>query len=97
MLIDETEYGAISEAIVRFHTHLLLNRQKEEMEAIYGADIAAKVEMLSDEAMGCPVDWKTATMDSALDTMHAFLNAHYPWLSPEAKSQLNYCFIMCWK
>ena len=36
-------------------------------------------------------------MDSGLDGMHAFLKANYPWLTREARTDLNYQFIMNWK
>ena len=94
MLIKEAEYEKINEAIVRFQRP---KERKQEMLDAYGMDIVAKVEALYSEAMDCPVDWKTATMASALDALHDFLNTNYPWLTPEAKTHLNYDFIMCWK
>lgn len=69
-----------------------------EITQHYGANVAARVREIYDDAMDCPtVDWSTATMDSALDEMRRMLDAKYPWLSVEARKKINYAFVMCWK
>ena len=96
-MTDSAEYDKINEAIVRF-LHSSWSKETEgEIEQAYGVDVAVKVRTVYDEAIHCPVDWRTATMDSALDTLAEFLPARFPWLTPDAKTRLNYAYIMVWK
>lgn len=62
-----------------------------------GAYTEQKAKEIYKVALNVPVDWKTWTMDAGLDAMHSFLRREYSWLSDEARSKLNYAFIMAWK
>ncbi|HMV85347.1 MAG TPA: hypothetical protein PLD20_33865 [Blastocatellia bacterium] len=92
-----TEEDKINEALAHHLNSSLSAEAKARIRELYGAEIAQKVNAVYRAALDCPVDWRTATMDSALSALRDFLAREYPWLSPEAKSSLNYCFIMAWK
>lgn len=68
-----------------------------DIQTEFDEQIAAQVETIYNKALNAPVNWHTATMDSALDTMHEFLTESYPWLSDQARTKINYAFIMAWK
>ncbi|HEX8456162.1 MAG TPA: hypothetical protein VF656_02475 [Pyrinomonadaceae bacterium] len=87
----------ISEAIVRSVGSYLSAEAEREIAGLYGARVAARVRAVYDDALSCPVDWRAASMDDGLSVMHQFLDEKYPWLSAEARTRLNYCFIMAWK
>ena len=83
-----------------FEKHLSSSLTKQNLADIqteFGIDTAAQVKTIYSEALNAPVKWRTATMDSALDTMHRFLTENYPWLSDKARTKINYAFIMAWK
>lgn len=83
-----------------FETCLQSYLSKEAREKIrehYGAAVAARVQAIYDDALGCPVDWRSATIDTALPVLHKFLDNKYPWLSSKARSQIVGAFIMEWK
>ncbi len=91
---DETK---INEAVERCVSSDLSPDAERQIADLYGARIAAETRSVYEAALNCPVDWRTATMDDALSALHRFLDDKYPWLSAEARSRLNYCFIMAWK
>lgn len=83
-----------------FEKHLSSHLSKQNLADIlaeFDTEIAAQVQKIYSESLNVPVDWRTATMDSALDTMHQFLKDKYPWLSDETRTKINYAFIMAWK
>lgn len=65
--------------------------------ARYGESIASQSKKIYDELMHCPVDWRTATMDSALTILASEIARKYGWLSERAKRNLNYAYLMNWK
>jgi hypothetical protein len=87
----------ISAAIVGCIGSWLSKDSEAAIAEKYGPLVRRWVRHIYDAELGCPVDWKTATMDSALDTMHVFLDERFPWLAGPARTKLNYCFIMAWK
>lgn len=91
------ETAQINAALVQCVSSSLSREAEAEITRRFGAGTAAQVRAVYDAAMNCPVDWRTANMDTALDALHAFLREQYPWLSDEARTRLNYCYIMCWK
>jgi len=83
-----------------FETHLnstFSKESKQQIANIYSVEIASKVIAIYSDAMNAPVDWKIATIDSALPILHELLDTKYPWLSAKARAKLNYAFIMTWK
>lgn len=96
--INDTKLQAqVNEAIVGVIESWWSSEVERTMQDRYGATVRDATRSVYDAAMNCPVDWRTATMDFSLDTLHAYLTTHYPWLPPEARTRLNYCFIMTWK
>jgi hypothetical protein len=91
------EQTKISEAFENFLGSYLSEEDIEKIIARYGSDIAARVKSIYDDAIDSPVDWSTATMDSALTVLHELLTSKYPWLTKEARSKINWAFIMTWK
>ena len=92
-----TEEAMISEALAKHIGSYFSVDAEKKVRDLYGEDVAAKAKAIYKDALNCPVDWRTATMDSALPVLAEYLNTKYPWLTPEAKTSLNYCFIMAWK
>jgi hypothetical protein len=91
------EQAKINEAFENFLDSYLPPAAMEKIRACYGEEVATTVKAIYDDAMNAPVDWRTASMDSALALMHEHLSSKYPWLSPLARRKLNYAFIMAWK
>ncbi len=91
------EQAMINEAFENILQSYLSSAVKQKITARYGEAVAVKVQCIHDDALFCPVDWRTATMDTALPILLAFLTNKYPWLSDKAKSNINYAFIMAWK
>jgi hypothetical protein len=75
----------------------LSQQDREKIAAQYGEDIAVKVKALYDDALNCPVDWRTATIDTALPVLHKLLASKYPWLSAKARTYIVGAFVMEWK
>jgi len=94
---EQDDKAKINEAVARCLSSGLPQEVERRITELYGAQIAAETRALYEDAMDCPVDWRTAKMDDALSVLHRFLDNKYPWLSAEAESCLNYCFIMAWK
>jgi hypothetical protein len=92
-----TEYDNINHALAK---HLASSWSPESEQKIvdeYGCEIADKAKAVYEAVIDSLVDWSKENMDSALDLMHQFINQNYSWLSKEARSKLNYNFIMVWK
>lgn len=94
---DSTEYEKVNAALIQFVQDGWSGKSEKQIECHYGADVAAKTKSVYDQAMDCPVDWNTARMDAALGVLSDFLTTHFPWLTPEARTLLNYRFIVTWK
>jgi len=92
-----TEEDKMNEVFAKHLGSSFSTEVEEKINRLYGKDVAAKAKTIYNDALACPVDWRTATIDSALPVLADYLKAKYPWLTPEAKSALNYCFIMAWK
>jgi len=93
------DYQLISEAIVRFVHSTFARSEEQEIIDTYGIEVAGDVRAVYDRAMNCSVDWGSPGMDmnTALCVLADFMASELPQLSPEAKTRLNYCYIMCWK
>jgi hypothetical protein len=91
------EQAMINEAIETFLESYLSIEVREKVTDLYGKGIAARVKAIYDDALKCPVDWRTATIDTALPVLHELLTGKYPWLSGKAKSKIVWAFIMEWK
>ena len=94
---DSTERDQIDEALVKYLHHSWTKDVEREIKDAYGPEIALKVKSLYDEAMDCPVDWHHENMDSALGILADFMTKEFPWLSGQARTRLNYCYIVAWK
>lgn len=92
-------YHLISDAIVKHINSSFPRSAEEDVEREFGAETARDVRAVYDRAMDCPVNWNARGMDmnTALGILADFMAAEWPELSPEAKTRLNYCYIMCWK
>lgn len=94
MVNDQTEINAAFENYLESY---LSKEAREKIAARYGEEVAAKVKAIYDDALGCPVDWRTASIDTALPVLHELLSAKYSWLSSKARTNINSAFIMEWK
>ena len=92
-----SEEDKINEALANCLGSSLSKEAEEKIRDLYGDEVLAKAMAIYKDALDCPMDWQTATMDSALPVLAEYLKTKYPWLTPEAKRALNYCFIMAWK
>ena len=91
------EQTKINEAFEKCLSSYLSKEAKKQISEIYGAKVAAEVTAIYDDALSAPVNWRTATIDSALPILHELLDRKYPWLSGLARQNINYSFIMEWK
>ena len=91
------EQNMINQAFEKYLGSSLSKKARQNIVDRYGEDIASKEDAVYSDAMKAPVDWRTASVDNALDTLHDMLNSKYPWLSTEARKNINYAFIMAWK
>ncbi len=87
----------INEAIETFLGSHLSREVSEKIASVYGEAVAARVKAIYDDALKCDVDWRTATIDTALPILDELLNRKYPWLSQRARSKIVSAFIMEWK
>jgi hypothetical protein len=87
----------INEAFEKYLQSYLSPETREKIAAYYGNEVAVGVQNIYHDALNCSVDWRTATMDSALLAMHQLLDSKYPWLSKKARTNINFAFIMSWK
>lgn len=91
------EQANINKAFENYLAPFLSQEAREQIAARYGEAVATKVKAIYDDALNCPVDWRTATIDTALPVLRALLTDKYPWLSRQARSNLINAFIMDWK
>lgn len=91
------EQNLINEIFTKYLGSDLSVEARQKIAVAYGEEIVSKVIDIYSEAIDCPVDWRTATIDSALPILHDLLNRKYPWLNTEARKKINYAFIMTWK
>lgn len=96
MFIQNSQHANLNAAIILYCDIRIPTERNQQIEARFGADIFTQVETIYNQAINCGLgpDWD---MDAGLAGMHAFLTAHYPWLTQEAASKLNYHFILAWK
>ena len=96
---DSMNYQIISEAIVKHVNGTFPRAADAEIEREYGAETARDVRAVFDRAMDCPVNWNAPgmNMNAALGILADFMAGEWPDMSPQAKTRLNYCYIMCWK
>lgn len=92
-----TQHQAINEAIIRFMQTGCSQGVQDEIASVYGEAVARQVRSVYDAAVDCPVDWNKVNMNGALAALADFLRTEFPWLSAEAHTRLNYCYIMAWK
>ena len=91
------EQDIINQAFETFLESYLSKEAREKITAFYGESIATRVKAIYEDALKCPVDWRTATIDTALPILHELLEGKYPWLSGKARSKIVGAFIMEWK
>ena len=96
MFIQNTQHAALNAAIILYCDIPIPAERKQQIEARFGANIFTQAETIYHQAIKCGLgpDWD---MDAGLAGLHVFLKSHYPWLTPEAASKLNYHFILAWK
>ena len=92
-----SEHDLINEVFENYLGSGLSSEVGRTIADAYGEETASKVHAIYTEAIHCPVDWQTATIDTALPVLHEFLENKYPWLSREARKKINFAFIMTWK
>jgi hypothetical protein len=92
-----TEQDRLNEAFERALRSSWSDETRQEITQFFGEEITVKARSIYAEIMHCPVDWRVATIDSALPLLGDFLDANYPWLTAVARRNLNYAFIMTWK
>ena len=97
--VKQMNYQLISEAIVKYVKGQFPASTDAAIEREFGLEIARDTRLVYDRAMNCPVDWHSPQMDmdTALGIFAEFMATEMPNISPEAKTSLNYCYIMCWK
>lgn len=93
----EGDHDKINEAFESLLDSCLSKEALEKISLGYGEAVATRVKAIYDDALMCPVDWRTATIDTALTVLHELLQSKYPWLSREARSKINLAFITEWK
>ena len=91
------EQSLINEAFEKYLGSSFSKEARQKVAEAHGEEIASKARDIYEEAMQAPVDWRTASIDTALPVLHDLLNGKYPWLSAGARKNLNYAFIMAWK
>jgi hypothetical protein len=91
------EQNLINEIFEKYLGSDLSIEASQKIADVYGKEIASKVIDIYTDAIDCPVDWRTATIDSALPILHDLLNRKYTWLNAEARKKINYAFLMTWK
>ena len=91
------EQSLINEALENFLESALSKEVIQKISNHYGTAIALKVKAVYVDALNCPVDWQTETIDTALPVLHDLLNSKYPWLSKKARSKIKDAFITAWK
>jgi hypothetical protein len=91
------KHNLINEIFEKYLGSDLSIEARRKIVNVYGEEIVSKVIDIYTDAIDCPVDWRTATIDSALTLLHDLLNSKYPWLNAEARNKINYAFIMIWK
>lgn len=92
-----TEQSQICEALEKHLGSYLSKEASALIRRDYGDAVLAGVERAYRETIDCPVDWRTATMDTALAALSALLTERHPWLTAKARSSLVHAFIMTWK
>ena len=92
-----SEEETLNEAFEKYLESTLSKESRQKLIKEYGDEIASEVNAIYQDAMQAPVDWKTATIDSALPILHELLQNKYPWLSSKARTKINYAFIMTGK
>jgi len=92
--MDEAEVNAAFERLLRSYLSL---EARQQIEAAFGADVAAWAKEIYDRCLQCPVDWQHQSMDDALEVLARFMETEYPWLTPAARRNINMAFIYEWK
>ena len=92
-------FQQIDLAIVKYVNGTFPRSADVDIEREFGAETARDVRAIYEKAMDCPVNWKSPemSMDIALGILADLMAAEWPELSADAKTRLNYCYIMCWK
>jgi hypothetical protein len=88
------KFKQINEAFGLFLTPFLSKDAREIIRARFGDEVAVDVEAIYDDALNPPVDWRIATIDTALPVLRDLLNRKYPWLNAKARSNLIGAFVM---
>ncbi len=91
------EQSLINEVFEKYLGSSFSKEARQKVAQAHGEEIASQVKVIYEDALHTPVDWRTASLDTALPVLHDLLNNKYPWLSAEARKNLNYAFIMAWK
>lgn len=93
----EIDTADVSSVIVSLCRAPSSSEAKAQLDSQFGEATTTEAARIVEALMNCPVDWSKASMDSALDVLWATMKSDYAWLSDEAKTQINYAFIMAWK
>jgi hypothetical protein len=91
------EQHIINEAFEKYLESYLSKEARQKIANHYGEEIASKAAAIYADAMNCSVDWRTATIDSALPVLSELLSRNYSWLSEQARLKIIGAFIMEWK
>lgn len=91
------EQDIINQAFEKYLESYLSKEARQKIAERYGEEIALKAAAVYADAINCPVDWRTATIDSALPILSELLSRNYSWLSDKARSKIISAFVMEWK
>jgi hypothetical protein len=92
-----TEQDIINQAFEKYLESYLSKEARQKIADSYGEEIALKAAAVYTDAINCPVDWRTATIDSALPILSELLSRNYSWLSDKARLKIIGAFVMEWK
>lgn len=91
------EQNLINQAFEKYLESYLSKEARQKIADRYGEEIALKATAVYADAMNCPVDWRTATIDTALPILSELLSRNYSWLSEQARLKIIGAFVMEWK
>ncbi len=97
MTNEQSEINRIFEQFSLIENSYFSKEHLEDITAEYSSEAIVRAEKIFREAINVPVDWRAATIDSALPVLRDFLRREYPWLSDKSRSNINYAFVMSWK
>lgn len=72
-------------------------KYEQQVATQYGDEVAKATRRVYDETVGCPVDWRKATMDDGLAILAETCHEKFPWLTEAARLTIVHWFVIAWK